>query len=94
MDWKQLLARLTAAGLTQIVIADRCGVAQSTISALVRGETKSPSYELGKALEKLVESLPPPESDSAQAESHESRAESATRVPPAAESAIATQTGV
>jgi transcriptional regulator with XRE-family HTH domain len=72
MDWKQTLARLTAAGLTQTVIADRCGVAQSTISALARGETKSPSFELGVSLQKLVDGLPPPESESAHPESGES----------------------
>lgn len=74
MDWKQLLARLAAGGLTQVVIAERCGVAQSTISALSRGETKAPGYELGKALEAMAASLPPPESDQAPGECAESGA--------------------
>jgi transcriptional regulator with XRE-family HTH domain len=92
MDWKHTLARLTAAGLTQTVIAERCGgVAQSTISALARGETKSPSFELGAALQKLVDELPPPESDP-ESTPH---SESAARVPPAAsESATAAHPGV
>lgn len=60
MDWKLTLARLADAGLTQVQIAERCKVAQSTISALARGETKSPSFELGVALQKLLAELPPP----------------------------------
>jgi transcriptional regulator with XRE-family HTH domain len=61
MDWKQTLAQLAEAGLTQVQIAERCGVAQSTISALARGETRSPSFELGAALQKLLADLPAPE---------------------------------
>lgn len=92
MDWKQLLARLAAGGLTQVVIAERCGVAQSTISALSRGETKSPSFELGAALQKLVDGLPPPESESGHPESGES-AESGARVSAAAPESAAAHTG-
>lgn len=50
MDWKKLVSDLTAAGVTQAQIAELCGVAQSTVSDLQRGATKSPSFELGNKL--------------------------------------------
>lgn len=50
MDWKALLGALSAAGQTQAQIAADCGVAQSTISDLSCGRTKSPSFELGRRL--------------------------------------------
>ncbi len=59
MDWKNLLARLAAAKLTQVQIAERCGVSQSTISDLARGATKSPGFELGMKLRELLAEVPP-----------------------------------
>ena len=53
MDWKQLIADLGAAGLTQVRVGELCGVAQSTISDLARGASKSPTYELGAKLVQL-----------------------------------------
>lgn len=53
MDWKKLIAELSAAGLTQAQIADLCGVAQATVSDLHRGETKSPGFSFGAALVEL-----------------------------------------
>lgn len=50
MDWTRLIADLTAAKLTQARAAELCGVAQSTISDLARGSSKSPSWELGQKL--------------------------------------------
>ncbi len=50
MDWKKLVAELDAAGYTQAAIAARCGVAQSTVSDLARGATKSPSFDFGRKL--------------------------------------------
>ncbi len=50
MNWPQLIADLTAAGMTQTEIATECGVGQSTVSELLRGTIKSPSYELGSSL--------------------------------------------
>lgn len=50
MDWKKLLQELAEAGRTQVQIAQHCGVAQSTISDLARGNVKSPSFELGTKL--------------------------------------------
>lgn len=64
MDWKQVLTRLTDEGLTQTQIAERCGVAQSTISGLARGATKSPTYELGTQLLAILEGLSGPASSS------------------------------
>jgi transcriptional regulator with XRE-family HTH domain len=54
MDWKQLIADLIAAGMTQVRIAEACDVSQSTISDLARGATKSPAYDLGRKLEELL----------------------------------------
>jgi predicted XRE-type DNA-binding protein len=53
MDWQQLLKELAAWGYTQERVATHCGVAQSTVSDLGRGATKSPAYAFGKALEAL-----------------------------------------
>lgn len=53
MDWKTLLADLDAAGFTQAAIAARCGVAQSTVSDLARGATKSPGFDFGQRLIEL-----------------------------------------
>lgn len=53
MDWKQLIKDLSDAGLTQMQIADRCGVAQSTVSDLGRGVSNSPSFQLGSKLLEL-----------------------------------------
>lgn len=50
MDWKKLIAELSDAGVTQAEIAAECGVAQSTISDLHRGASKSPSFDLGSSL--------------------------------------------
>lgn len=55
MDWKKLMAELSAGGLTQVQIASECGVAQATISALARGATESPSFALGTKLTALHE---------------------------------------
>lgn len=56
MDWAKLLADMRLIGLTQGAIAQKCGVAQSTVSDLARGGTKSPSFELGDKLIRLYES--------------------------------------
>lgn len=66
MDWKSILARLARSGLTQMRVAELCDVRQSTISALARGETTSPSFALGSRLLQLADSLPAesPEPDS------------------------------
>ena len=53
MNWKQLIADLAAAGVTQSQIAEECGVAQATVSDLYRGETKSPGFEFGNKLVQL-----------------------------------------
>jgi transcriptional regulator with XRE-family HTH domain len=53
MDWKRLINELMEAGHTQTRIGEVCGVAQSTISDLARGASKSPTYELGAKLIEL-----------------------------------------
>lgn len=69
MDWKKLIAELTAAGVTQTQIAEACGVAQSSVSDLHRGATKSPSFEFGNKLASLhrdrVPATPEPEAKAA-----------------------------
>lgn len=59
MNWKEKMARLAEAGFTQMQIAEKCGVRQSSISAIARGVTKCPSFDLGTRLQKLVDELPP-----------------------------------
>lgn len=50
MNWKKLIQDLMDAGVTQAVIADKCGTSQGYISGLYRGDRKSPNYELGSKL--------------------------------------------
>jgi transcriptional regulator with XRE-family HTH domain len=53
MDWKKLLEDLKDAGWSQSRIAERCGVAQATVSELARGVTGEPGFGFGDALRKL-----------------------------------------
>lgn len=53
MDWKDLLSEMFANGLTQTVIAERVGVAQSAISELATGKTKEPRWSTGQKLRSL-----------------------------------------
>lgn len=50
MNWQNILDDLRRAGWTQVQIAERCGVVQSTISSLSRAGTEQPIYPLGAAL--------------------------------------------
>ena len=50
MDFKQLIADLMAAGISQPQIAKQCGCAQATVSELASGVNKQPRYTLGAAL--------------------------------------------
>lgn len=53
MNLQQTVAELLERGLTQVEIAAACNCAQSTISAIYRGENKNPGYSLGRSLEDL-----------------------------------------
>lgn len=53
MDWTKLLTDLKAAGMTQVQIAAECGVTQTSVSELFRGEIKNPSYDFGARLTAL-----------------------------------------
>lgn len=53
MDWKKIVSDLTAVGVTQVQIAERCGVAQATVSDLLLGKTASPGFAFGTALVQL-----------------------------------------
>lgn len=59
MDWPSILKDLSARGLTQQQIAERCGVAQGTVSDLARGATKDPAFQFGQALLALHKSTAP-----------------------------------
>ena len=50
MNWQILLSDITRAGITQVDMAKEFGCAQSTISDLARGVTRSPNFELGQHL--------------------------------------------
>ena len=56
MDWPQLLNDLSQRQWTQKLLAEHCGVVQSTISALYTGDTRSPAFALGDALIRLRDS--------------------------------------
>lgn len=61
MDWPSIIKRLQDRGWTQAQIADQCGCKQPTISDLANDKTRSPSYMLGKELERLdSEGVEPP----------------------------------
>lgn len=53
MDWQSLIADLTAAGLTQVEIAEACKCTQPTISELANGKTTHTRYEIGDGLRGL-----------------------------------------
>lgn len=72
MNWAELIADLKRAGCTQLVIAQECGVAQSTISDLARGASKEPSFGLGtKLLDMRARHPVPPRPEPATAPSAE-----------------------
>ena len=50
MDWKNIMADLSAAGFKQTQIAETCGCSQSTVSDLANGEIKQPNFALGQSL--------------------------------------------
>jgi predicted XRE-type DNA-binding protein len=59
MDWKKLLQDLADARVTQVQIAERCGVKQSTVSELARGVTKEPQFSFGSKLQAMHAELTP-----------------------------------
>jgi transcriptional regulator with XRE-family HTH domain len=61
MNWPDLIKQLQARGLTQVEVARRCGVSQSTVSDLAQGRTKSPSFRLGAALATLAQDTAAPQ---------------------------------
>lgn len=50
MTLQQIVADLLEGGMTQVEIAAACRCAQSTVSAIYRGENKNPGFELGRTL--------------------------------------------
>lgn len=58
MDWKKLIADLSASGMTQQEIAKKAGVGQSAISELATGTKKEVLYSTGRKLEALHAKLP------------------------------------
>lgn len=60
MNWKEVIAALTAAGYTQAQIAERCKCAQPTINDLATGTTKDPRDSLGQALRAMHEEIRKP----------------------------------
>lgn len=53
MNWQKIIQDLVDAGMTQAQIAVACKTGQSHISGLLRGDRKSPNWQLGDALLKL-----------------------------------------
>jgi transcriptional regulator with XRE-family HTH domain len=53
MDWKKLIKNLASSGKTQKEMADYCKTWQGGISAIARGKTKSPSWDIGNTLIRL-----------------------------------------
>lgn len=57
MNWKNLIAQLQDAGLTQTEIASRCGTSQGTIGDLAAGRSTEPRFGLGSALIALLNTV-------------------------------------
>lgn len=55
MNWKNIITKLSDAGVTQKEIALHCACGQSTISEISRGEIKNPAYSIGSKLIELYE---------------------------------------
>ncbi|WP_310626694.1 helix-turn-helix transcriptional regulator [Limnohabitans sp.] len=58
MNWKQIISDLSDRGYTQPKLAEACGCGQATISDMATGKTKSPRYEVGAKLLKILEGMP------------------------------------
>jgi plasmid maintenance system antidote protein VapI len=58
-QWPEVIRALVDAGWTQTSIADACGCAQNTISALLRGVTTEPVHSLGESILGLRRRAPP-----------------------------------
>lgn len=50
MDWKQLVADIKAAGMTQEQIATEIGVSVGSLSELINGKIGEPKWSRGDAL--------------------------------------------
>ena len=53
MNWTKIIFELTdraKGGITQTELAKRCGCSQATISDLLRGEIRKPSFTIGQKL--------------------------------------------
>lgn len=50
MEWKQLIERLVAAGVSQSDIHRATGLSKSCVTDLVKGRQKTTSWENGQAL--------------------------------------------
>lgn len=50
MTWKTSIADLQSSGCTQVQIAQEIGCSQATVSELLAGKIKNPSFPVGQAL--------------------------------------------
>jgi predicted transcriptional regulator len=50
MDFQTLVTEIIATGKTQTWIAEKVDCSQSTVSDLANGNTKTPSFDLGRRL--------------------------------------------
>lgn len=50
MDWKNIISEITAAGYTQVEIADFVGISQPSVCDIANGKTKNPAWQIGDAL--------------------------------------------
>ena len=53
MNWETIISELMGAGLSQELIAKKCGTSQSNISSLLNGSRKSPGWPIGDSLIRL-----------------------------------------
>ena len=58
IQWSGVIARLKSRGMTQEQIAESCGITQTHVSRLARGEPHEPSYSTGARLLELADAAP------------------------------------
>ncbi len=63
MDWKMIIERLVAAGMSEAAIAAEAGLTQPSINRLRHGRIADPKHRAGEAILRLFSELPQSQSD-------------------------------
>lgn len=58
MNWTKIIQDLLDSGMSELEIANSCGIKQPTLNALKSGKSKSTRYEIGDKLISLWKVIP------------------------------------